>query len=179
MTHPDKSYLGFRKTDAMKTTPLLIGLLLAAGCQQTTTVEQAQPGPETIQEQTEKTEVPEEFPPISIYAGKEYSPDLQQELDARNAKREVHTEIMTLVDAGRGEDTGFIEFRDAKGKSHAFDGFPYDEQMKFTETETGEVLSDPEKGKKYKVTWSIKAYWLDAAAEVLEADVVREMVKLP
>lgn len=163
----------------MKTTPFLVGLLLLAGCQGAPTVDASDPHIDTRDELTEAIEPTDgtktNLPPISSFAGRDYSDALQKELDARNAKREVHTEVMKLIDAGRGEDSGFIGFRDNKGNTRTFDSWPYDEKLSFDQTENGDELSDSEKGKRYEVTYSTKAYWMDAAGEVVEGEVVRKM----
>jgi hypothetical protein len=172
----------------MKTTTLLIALIVLASCRENTSeqeptpvigkVETAPAEPEKeLPKQAEKG--PNKFPPISIYRGRKYSEALQRELDKRNAKRPVYVKIMRLVNAERGEDGGYISFSDSRGKLHNFVGWPYDTDLEFRHVEEyGETLVDDEKGKKFKVTYQLEAYWSDPAGKVVENLIVQKMERV-
>lgn len=161
----------------------LFTALLVTACSQSTESQQEQPYPQdTVAEQ--ETAVPaqtpvengDQFPDVSKkYAMRRYSDELQKELDERNAKRPKHTEEMTLLDAGLGQDVAFIDFRDAKGRKRSFWGWSQDISLKLHENEDGEDLDESEKGKKFRVTWSLEAYWSDPGGEVVEHEIVQAM----
>lgn len=169
----------------MKAATLLIALIVLASCRESTSEQEPTPvigTVETVPEKPEKALPRQEekgrykFPPISIYSGRQYSDALQRELDKRNAKRPIYVKIMTLENAERGEDGGYISFRDSRGKLHNFVGWPYDTKLQFREVEEyGETLVNAEKGKKYKVTYALEAYWSDPAGEVVENLIVQKM----
>jgi hypothetical protein len=161
----------------------LFAIVLLAACKQSTESRQELIYPnDTLTEQNRPgpTKAPDEnadlFPDVSKkYAMRRYSDELQKELDERNGRRQLTSEIMTLVDAGIGQDVGYIEFRDAKGKKRIFAGWPDTPKLGFHETEDGEDLNDAEKGKKYQVIYALKAYWSDPGGEVAEDWFVIEM----
>lgn len=172
----------------MNNTLLFAVLLLLTACGQSTESRQELPYPQEDTIAGQETTVPEKaaagndealFPDVSEkYAMRRYSDALQQELDQRNAKRVKHTEEMTLLEAGIGQDVSYIDFRDAKGKERHFGGWLDEIPVKFNETEDGEDLDPSEKGKKFRVTWSLHAYWSDPGGEVVEHEIVSEMKPL-
>ena len=131
-----------------------------------------QEAPPLPEEQVPQTD----FPPVSIYANRSYSDALQRELDARNDKRPRTTEVMTLMDAQLGEDSERMSFRDAKGRTHEFASWPYEDVLKYTDMDWGQQLDASEKGKRYRITYQLEAYWFDAGAEVLESPTISKMV---
>jgi hypothetical protein len=162
---------------------LFFTALLLAACSQSTKSTQELPFPQdTIAEQEAAApgQAPAEnadlFPDVSKkYAMRRYSDELQKELDERNAKRPKHTEEMTLLDAGLGQDVAYIDFSDAKGRKRSFWGWSNGISLKLHETEDGEDLDESEKGKKFRVTWSLEAYWSDSGGEVVEHEIVQAM----
>jgi hypothetical protein len=162
-------------------------MLLAASCSETTSTKT----PVLPVEKTAETPIPEkkpetkkaektadEFLPISDYLGREYSTDLQREMDERTAKRPKYTEIMTLTAGYMGEDIGQITLKDEQGKLHQFIRWPLEAELDFEEDaeRTGQYLSKAEKGKRYKINYQLETYWFDSGAEVVENWTIQRMV---
>lgn len=172
----------------MKAATLLFLVIGLAACRESASEQEPTPVIGTVETAPLKPEKelprqsgkgPNKFPPISVYSGRKYSDALQNELNKRNAKRPVYVKIMTLENAERGEDGGYISFRDNKGRVHNFVQWPYDAKLQFRDVdEYGETLVNDEKGKKYKVTYALEAYWSDPAGEVVENLVVQKMVRV-
>jgi hypothetical protein len=162
-------------------------MLLIASCSETTSEKMPFPPVEKtaetpVPEKSRKTEKPEqqadEFPPISDYRDREYSTDLQREMDERTARRPKYTEIMTLTAGFMGQDVGQITLKDAKGKLHQFIRWPLEAEITFEEDaeKTGEYLAESEKGKRYQITYQLETYWFDSGAEVVENWTIQRMV---
>lgn len=167
----------------MKKTAILISLAAFAACQQQTDNTDKQETisaktPEKTEQQPDQPQKPAaKLPGIEIYAGRTYDKQLQKELDERNAKHQEWNGIMTLEDASI-HDTGHMTFKDSEGNEMEFASWPYDKTLRFVEDAEsgGEQLHASCKGKKYNVTYSLKAFYLEPAAQVVEELVVKKMV---
>jgi uncharacterized protein YcfL len=177
----------------MKKTTLFLSLFLLAACQGTTTDKAAEQDQAAVQKpamtepaneagKTEKPAKPQKpsgkLPAITIYEGRSYDDKLQKELDERNRRHQDGEAVMTLVDAVSGEDSGTIYFKDAEGEEWEFASWPYEAHLKFDLHDEGDKLAKSEKGKKYYVTYGLRAYWFDSEGGVVEKLVVKKMERV-
>jgi hypothetical protein len=159
----------------MKKTALLFGLIVLTACQQpapTSADQQDAPASGTV---TEQHQPAGKLPGIEIFDGRTYDQQLQKELDQRNALHREYTGVMTLKDAVI-RDSGRMTCTDEEGNTYTFSSWPYDKNLRFDADDAGERLHASSKGKRYTITYGLKAFWLEPAAQVVEELVVKKMV---